>query len=60
MIGDLRVVSNDHKLFAKLHSGTLKITDTMRLMSLFLIIARTPIGIRLKVLKALALMLLLS
>ena len=32
-IGDLPVVSNNHKLIAKLHSGILCIIDTMRLMS---------------------------
>ena len=34
-IGDLPEVSNNHKLLAKFHSGTLRIVDTMRLMSLF-------------------------
>ena len=29
------MVSNNDHLLAKFHSGTLKITDTMRLMSLF-------------------------
>ena len=36
IIGDLPEVSNNHKLLAKFHSGTLKIMDTMKLMSLFL------------------------
>ena len=40
-------VNKDLKLLAKFHSGTLRIMDTMRLMSLFGIIAQTPIGIRL-------------
>ena len=34
-IGDHPVVSNNHKLLAKFHSGTLRIMDTMKLMSLF-------------------------
>ena len=51
IMGDPPVVTMDHKLPAQFHSGTLKIMDTMRLMSLFWIIAKTPIGIRLKVLK---------
>ena len=36
IVGDLPVVSNNHRLLAKFHSGTLRIMDTMRLMSLFL------------------------
>ena len=35
IIGDLSVVSNNHKFPRKFHSGTLRIVDTMRLMSLF-------------------------
>ena len=35
IIGDLPIVSNNDKLLAKLNSGTLRIIDTMRLMSLF-------------------------
>ena len=35
MIGDLPVVSNNHKLFTNFHSGTLRIIDTMRLLFLF-------------------------
>ena len=47
LIGDLPVVGDNHKLLSKFHSGTLRIMDTMRLMSLFfLIIARTPARIR--------------
>ena len=48
MIADITVASNNHKLLAKFHFGTLRIKDTIRLMSfLFSIIARTPIRIRL-------------
>ena len=35
IIGDLPIVPNNHKFLAKFHSGTLRITDPMRLMSLF-------------------------
>ena len=42
---DLPVVSNSHKLLAEFHSGTLRIMDTMRLISLFSIIARAPIEV---------------
>ena len=35
IICDLPVVSNNHKLFAKFHSNTLRITDTMRPMRFF-------------------------
>ena len=38
---------SNRRLLAKSHSGTLRIMDTMRLMWLFLIIARTPIRARL-------------
>ena len=41
IIDDLPVESNDHKLLATFHSGTPSIIDTMRLMSLFRIIAQT-------------------
>ena len=37
--GDLPIVPDNHKVLAKFHSGTLRITDPMRLMSLFPIIA---------------------
>ena len=37
--GDLPIVPDNHKFLAKFHSGTLRITDPMRLMSLFPIIA---------------------
>ena len=33
--GELPAVSNNDKWLAKFNSGTLRITDTMRLMSLF-------------------------
>ena len=42
------MVSNNYKLLVKFNCGTLNIIDTMRLMSLFLIISRTSIGIRVK------------
>ena len=45
IIGDLPAVSNNQKLLAKFHSGILRI---MRLISLFSIIAQTPVGILLK------------
>ena len=35
ILGYLPVVSNNDKLLAKFYSGTLRIMDTMRLMSLF-------------------------
>ena len=44
IIGDLRIVPDNHELPAKFHSGTLR----LRLMSLFSIIAGTSIRIRLK------------
>ena len=48
MIGDLPTVNNNHKFLEKFHSGTLRSMDAVRLMSLFSIIARPPIGVRLK------------
>ena len=39
IIGDLRKVPDNHKFLAKFLSGTLRIPDLMRLMSLFSIIA---------------------
>ena len=48
IIGDLQIVSNNNKCLAKFHSGTLRIIDTMRIMPLSKIIARTPIGILLE------------
>ena len=51
IIGDLPVASNIHKFLGKFHSGTLRFVDTMRLISLFSVIGRTPIpvvGIHLK------------
>ena len=35
MIGGLPAVNNNQKLLAKFHSGTLRMIDTMRLISLF-------------------------
>ena len=35
IIGDLPIVPDNHKFLAKFHSGILRITDPMRLMSLF-------------------------
>ena len=35
IIGDAPVVSKNHKLLSKVHFGTLRIMDTMRLMSLY-------------------------
>ena len=45
IIGDLPVESISHKFLAKFHSGTSSIIDTMRLISLFWISARTSIRI---------------
>ena len=47
IISDPPVISYNHKFLAQFHSGASKIMDTMRLMSLCSIIARTPIGIHL-------------
>ena len=47
IIGHLSIVPDNHKILAKFHSSTLRIMDPMRLMSLFLIIASTSIGIHL-------------
>ena len=41
IIGDLPVESNNHNFLATLHSGTPSIISTMRIMSLFWIIAGT-------------------
>ena len=41
IIVDLPVESNNHKLLATFHSNTPSIIDTMRLMSLFGVIAQT-------------------
>ena len=49
IIGDLPVVTDNNKFLAKFHSGTLRTTDTMRLMSLFKIIVRTSVGICLNI-----------
>ena len=38
IIGDLPIVHDNHKFLAKFHSGTLRITDAMRLISLFSVI----------------------
>ena len=38
IIGDVQIVSDNHKFLAKFHSGALRITDPMRLVSLFLVI----------------------
>ena len=48
IIGDLPIVPNNHKFLAKFHSDILRITDPMRLMSLFSIITWTSIRICLK------------
>ena len=37
------MVTNNYKFLAKFHSGALRITDPMRLMSFFSIITRTSI-----------------
>ena len=45
IIGDFPLGSNNNKLLAKFCSGKLRMMDTIRLIWLFLVIARTSIGI---------------
>ena len=51
MIGDLPIVPHNRKFLAKFHSGELRITYPIRLMSLYSIIAETSIRIHLNILK---------
>ena len=48
IIGDLPIVPGNHKFMTKFHSGTLRITDPLRLMSRFSIITWTSVSTRLK------------
>ena len=48
IIGDLPIVLDNHKFLAKFHSSILRITDPMRLMSLFQLLLEHLIEIVLK------------
>ena len=43
IIGDLPVVSDNYKFLGKFHSGTLRIMDTMRIMSHFQLFLEHPL-----------------